>query len=55
MVKKVTALLLVLLLVVSLVYSVFLYQQNVKLSNDNSILEEEITTLKSANLVTALG
>ena len=55
MVRKVVPLLLVLLLVLSVVYSVFLYQQNLVLSNENSILKEEITTLKSANLVTALG
>jgi hypothetical protein len=55
MAKKVVALLLVVLLVVSVVYSVSIYQQNVKLRNENSILIEEIIALKSANLVTALG
>jgi hypothetical protein len=55
MVRKVVALLLVFLFIVSVVYSVFLYQQNVNLRNENSILKEELTTLKSANIVTALG
>jgi sensor domain CHASE-containing protein len=55
MVRKVVALLLVFLLIVSVVYSVFLYQQNVNLRNETAILKEELTTLKSASIVTALG
>lgn len=55
MLKKVVALLLASLLIVSVVYSVYLYQQNANLRNENSILKEEIATLKSANIVTALG
>jgi len=55
MVRKEVTILLVALFAVGWVTSMFLYYENLNLTNQVVSLNEEVKTLRSANLVTALG